>query len=149
MFSLLLAGVCTLAPLFDMTGVSCPVPTTECRCSECMKWTPVPGALWYDVIRQAGGVGPWVIVGSSTQEGNYADEDGVYVPTNPQELWCFAKDNPHPVEGVSHRYEVRACNISGCSPWSAQTITYVAAPYACYARGVEIACYVGDPLSHP
>jgi len=147
--ALLLAGTCSAMPLFAMDGPACAASGTECRCSECMIWDPTPSAVWYDIVRQTAGTGPWVIVGSVNVEGGYTDDDGVAVVQNPQELWCYAKDNPMPHEGVSHRYEVRACNYAGCGPWSAQTITYIAAPYACYEGGHEAPCYAGDPVAAP
>jgi hypothetical protein len=146
MISLLLAA-CLAMPSFDMTGVPCPSPSTECRCSECMKWDEVPGALGYDIVRQAGS-GSWVIVGAA-RVYDVSDDEGVVIGQDPQELWCFAWDVPFPVEGVSHRYEVRAWNQRGISPWSPQTITYVAAAYACYAGTGEVPCYAGDPVVGP
>jgi len=138
--AILLAVVCLNPPLFDMSGPTCAAPFEACKCSECITWDVLPGALRYEVLRHNPG-GSTTAVGTTKILGGYTD-DGVTVPADPQELWCFAMDYPFPVEGATYAYEVRGCNSFGCGPWSGLTgsTTYVAAPYWCWAGGARVGC---------
>ena len=134
---LLIAGVCAAPPLFDMSGPVCVDPTIECGCSECMRWDETPNAGRYEILRH-NPEGTTQNVGTSSVYGGFVDDDGNAIPIDPQELWCFAKDNTLPVEGLLYSYEVRACSAAwtpACGPWSgnlSQSMLYRAAPYRVY-----------------
>jgi hypothetical protein len=132
--ALLLAGTCALTPLFDNLGPSCSAANQdiECQCSECMEWSPVAGAEFYEIGRQDPGSQSLVIVGSTLAKNNY-EENPTFRPTT----WCFAWDAAMPAEGQLYLYRVRADawgSVGGVgtlqfSAWSSRSVDYVAAPY--------------------
>jgi len=131
----MLLGLCLFMPLFDDTGPACSPAAAieECRCTECMKWDAAvegsgfPIVRYYDIERTEPG-GGFSIVGG-TWRRDWIDEDGVDQTTPPANIWCFAKDNPMPLEGLLYGYRVRPCNLAGCGAYQGE-IEYMAAPYA-------------------
>jgi hypothetical protein len=131
--ALLLAGVCASIPLFDASGPPCADETLECRCTECMSWDPVVGDAThgaptrYEILRTDPDLTSRTVGMLNQIAGEDDNGNPVWFP--PVTTWCFARDSAMPREGQTYRYQVRACNASGCSAWTNQ-ITYVAAPYA-------------------
>lgn len=131
----LLLGLCLSMPLFDDTGPVCPTSAQveECRCTECMTWNPSqetssdPLVRYYDIERTEPGGGFSIVGGTWRQD--WIDDDLGAMTTPPSTIWCFARDNPMPREGLLYGYRVRACNLAGCSAYDL-SVEYVAAPYA-------------------
>lgn len=156
--ALFLVVACARPPLFDETGPDCTPANQliECQCAECFSWDPSPGAPpaeWYEVLR-TNPDGTMVVAGS-TQGHNrpaFHYRSGVTVPAVIVTRWCAPWDAQFPHEGQTYRYQVRPCRMAGasitCGPWSAGSIQYTTAPYACYSGGHELACYTGDPVLH-
>lgn len=131
----LLWGICAAIPLFDNTGPICSpaAQIEECRCSECMEWGASletqadPLVRYYEIERTEPG-GGFSVVGATLRQ-DWIDEDSIFRTSPPPTTWCFAKDNPMPLEGLLYGYRVRACNLIGCSAYDLQ-VEYTAAPYA-------------------
>jgi len=123
---------CDFPPNFDVSGPECSIvdQTTECLCSECMAWDPSVAALWYEVLR-TNPDGSTQIVGSTLPRNRpeYTDEDGLHHLAIVSTLWCVAWDSDFPAAGELYAYNVRACNGSGCGPWSAAAIQHRATAY--------------------
>ena len=129
--TLLLAGVCSTMPLFDMTGPVCSVERedVECGCSECIAWDRAPvgpeiSRVEVERVDEFGG-----LLVFAKYEQTWLDEDGNFARTDPTTLWCPIKhDFTELVEGELYQYRIRECNIFGCSDWS-EPHHYRAAPY--------------------
>lgn len=143
---LVLAGVCAAMPLFDMSGPVCldADEGIECMCTECFAWEPSTGATSYRVYRRDDATGTVRLVGENRKQ-DWIDEDGIPRTVPAATLWCFGRDQGgFPREGELYRYDVMACNTSCSAP--SNPVFYRGAPYACWAGGIEVACYAGDPL---
>lgn len=158
--AIVLAGICTVPPLMDMSGPTCTkvYESVECRCSEAMTWDVSPTAEWYEVNRiNPDNTTMWVGDTRWRDKVGYTDEDGnVFPPVIAQALWYFVWDISIPQEGQTYQYRVRACltqpqgatSCGGvptapgqpcCGTWNdaadtSTRVTYTAAPYRVYAH---------------
>ena len=139
MISLLLtAAICTSPPMFAMDGPPCADETVSCRCSECFAWDASDRATRYEIVRET--MSTHAVYATGTVLSRFVDDEGTLELAT---TWCAADDVPFPRAGVLYRYQVRACNATGCAGLS-NAVLYRGAPYACFADGREVACYVGD-----
>jgi len=162
--ALVLAGVCAWPPLYgELVGPACPPAEEgiECKCSECLPWSPAANATSYAVERTKVSTGEKVNVGTTArQSGVYIDADGnpVTWTVEAPPIWCVGRDSAMPNEGLLYEYRVKACNANGCSALQGAIcpptqvdrsncpVQYRGAPYACFHNGVEVPCYTSDPL---
>ena len=147
------AQTCSKPPLFDMGGSACSASRQgmACTCSECLTWDPAAGSAWYEVKRCDHSGQNCSIVGDTRWRNRpaYIDDDGVSHPQVLPTLWCVAWDDSFPKAGRSYDYTVRGCanGPSGpiCSVGFSNAVNYVAAPYMCIDRGLEVPCAVSTP----
>ena len=141
MIAAILLAACLRPPVFEMGDAVCTQAQQEeeCLCSECMELGAVADVEWYEIRRQDPD-GFLRIVGD-TKGRNRAEipagvdpEWGPYpaIPAVLSRLWCFAFDDPFPLEGHRYSYDVRACKttngLPNCGAYG-NAIVYVAAPY--------------------
>ncbi len=145
-------ALCPAPPLYDMSGPSCGGTRQDlsCACSECLSWTSVPGARWYQVTRCDSNGQNCNVVGD-TRTRNRADV-GADAPTQPP-LWCVAWEREIPRPGILYRYGVKACiDAPGgpvCSAGLSNLVLFRGAPYMCVERGREVPClprWSGSPV---
>ena len=147
------AQTCDAPPLFDLNGPDCSVSRQgkECGCSECFVWSAAQNATWYEVRRCDRSGANCAIVGNTRWKNRpaFTDRNGVFHPEFESTLWCAPWDNPFPKITSSYDYTVRACTDgpSGplCSAQFSNKVSYVAAPYMCIDRGIEVACLATMP----
>jgi hypothetical protein len=159
--ALILAGVCLSPPLFDGSGPPCTTDRqlVECGCSECFSWDPVladpvagtPAADWY-VVYRFDPTGAVQLVGTTRTRNRpaWVDDSGNPHPVVRITQWCPAWDSSFPHEGVTYTYQLSACVVGArCSATGPAFVSYVGAPYRCFAGGLETPCYPGAPLLRP
>jgi Thrombospondin type 3 repeat len=142
------AQSCDAPPLFDSGGPVCSAARQgmECTCSECLLWDGSKGATWYQVQRCDHLGHNCVIVGDTRPRNRpaYIDDDGHSHPAFSSTLWCVGWDDPFPPAGASFDYSVRSCTDGASGPLCAaglsNAVNYVAAPYMCIDKGLEVAC---------
>jgi hypothetical protein len=149
------AQSCPSEPLFDLGGPTCGTSRlgVECACSECLTWDPSADAQWYSIRRCDASGANCTTVGDTRSRNHaaYTDGMGIVHPAIKPVIWCAAWDAPFPQQGTAYDYAVLGCKPSGtgsvCSSAPSNWVRYVAAPYMCFAGGVEISCYAPAGLN--
>lgn len=146
MLGALVLAACLAPPLYgDVVGPACPDETQECRCTECFVWERPEGATSYRIERATDPSGAWTLVGTTADQYWTDPKTGEVYFAPAATTWCVGRDSSIPRQGTLYRYVARSCNANGCTA-TGNIVHYRGAPYACFAGGVEVQCYVGDPL---